>query len=161
MIVSPTGFARMKASFTEKVFFGNEPSAELIAILLVYFVQGILGLARLAVSFFLKDELGLSPAGVSALIGIAALPWMVKPLFGFISDGLPIFGYRRRPYLILSGLLGVLSWVALATVVHSAWAATTAIALGSLSVAFSKFWQHLPLVRCCQRWRNLLFLSGG
>ncbi|MBD2035420.1 folate/biopterin family MFS transporter [Leptolyngbya sp. FACHB-321] len=137
MIVSTPGLARIKASFTEKVFFGNEPSAELIAILLVYFVQGILGLARLAVSFFLKDELGLSPAQVSALIGVAALPWMIKPLFGFISDGLPILGYRRRPYLILSGLLGVLSWVSLATIVHSAWAATLAIALGSLSVAFS------------------------
>ncbi|MBD2074417.1 folate/biopterin family MFS transporter [Phormidium sp. FACHB-592] len=137
MIVSTPGLARIKASLTEKVFFGNEPSAELIAILLVYFVQGILGLARLAVSFFLKDELGLSPAQVSALIGVAALPWMIKPLFGFISDGLPILGYRRRPYLILSGLLGVLSWVSLATIVHSAWAATLAIALGSLSVAFS------------------------
>lgn len=137
MIVSTPGLARFKAALTEKLFFGNEPSAELIAILLVYFVQGILGLARLAVSFFLKDELGLSPAQVSALVGVAALPWMIKPLFGFISDGLPIFGYRRRPYLILSGLLGVLSWVALATVVQSAWAATAAIALGSLSVAFS------------------------
>ena len=137
MIVSPAGIARIKASLTEKVLFGNEPSAELVAILLVYFVQGILGLARLAVSFFLKDELGLSPAAVSALVGVAALPWMVKPLFGFISDGLPIFGYRRRPYLILSGLLGACSWVALATIVHSAWAATAAIALGSLSVAFS------------------------
>jgi folate/biopterin transporter len=137
MIVSTSGLARIKASLTEKVFFGNEPSAELIAILLVYFVQGILGLARLAVSFFLKDELGLSPAQVSALVGVAALPWMIKPLFGFISDGLPILGYRRRPYLILSGLLGVLSWVSLATVVQSAWAATLAIALGSLSVAFS------------------------
>ncbi len=137
MIVSTPGLARIKASLTEKVFFGNEPSAELIAILLVYFVQGILGLARLAVSFFLKDELGLSPAQVSALVGIAALPWMIKPLFGFISDGLPILGYRRRPYLILSGLLGVLSWVSLATIVQSAWAATLAIALGSLSVAFS------------------------
>jgi len=100
-------------------------------------VQGVLGLARLAISFFLKDELGLSPAEVSALVGVAALPWMVKPLFGFISDGLPIFGYRRRPYLILSGLLGAASWIALATVVHTAWAATIAIALGSLSVAFS------------------------
>jgi hypothetical protein len=68
MIVSTPGLARIKASLTEKVFFGNEPSAELIAILLVYFVQGILGLARLAVSFFLKDELGLSP--------LRCLPWL-------------------------------------------------------------------------------------
>ncbi|MDX2239628.1 MAG: folate/biopterin family MFS transporter [Leptolyngbyaceae cyanobacterium bins.302] len=137
MIVSSSGLTRIKATVTEKVFFGHEPTAELLAILLVYLVQGVLGLARLAISFFLKDELGLSPAEVSALVGVAALPWMVKPLFGFISDGLPIFGYRRRPYLILSGLLGALSWIALATIVHSAWGAMLAIALGSLSVAFS------------------------
>lgn len=137
MTISLPGFSRFKDSLTEKVFFGNEPSAELMAILLVYFVQGILGLARLAVSFFLKDELGLSPAQVSALLGIAALPWMIKPLFGFISDGLPIFGYRRRPYLILSGFLGAIAWLSLATVVHTAWGATLAIALSSLAIAVS------------------------
>ncbi|MCT7951380.1 folate/biopterin family MFS transporter [Ancylothrix sp. C2] len=127
----------IKKSITEKLLFGNEPTPELMAILLVYFVQGILGLARLAVSFFLKDELGLSPAEVSALFGIVALPWIVKPLFGFMSDGLPIFGYRRRPYLILSGLAGTFAWVALATLVNNAIAATAAIALSSLSVAVS------------------------
>jgi folate/biopterin transporter len=137
MVISFPGSTKLKEFLTEKVLFGNEPSPELTAILLVYFVQGILGLARLAISFFLKDDLGLTPAQVSALMGIAALPWMVKPLFGFISDGLPLFGYRRRPYLILSGLLGAGAWVALATVVHTAWAATVAIALSSLSVAFS------------------------
>ncbi len=62
---------------------------------------------------------------------------MIKPVFGFVSDGLPIFGYRRRPYLVLSGILGTASWVSLATIVHTSWAATVAIALGSLSVAVS------------------------
>lgn len=137
MLLSPGSIKKIQASLKEKVLFGNEPSPELVAILLVYFVQGILGLARLAVSFFLKDDLGLTPAQVSALMGIAAIPWVVKPLFGFLSDGLPIFGYRRRPYLVLSGLLGTLSWVALATVVDSALTATVAIALSSLSVAVS------------------------
>lgn len=137
MIVYSSSFTKFKAVLTEKVFFGHDPTPELIAILLVYFVQGIVGLSRLAVSFFLKDELGLTPAEVSALLGIVALPWMIKPIFGFISDGLPIFGYRRRPYLILSGLLGVASWLTMATVVHTAWAATLAISLGSLSVAVS------------------------
>jgi folate/biopterin transporter len=120
-----------------KLFFGHQPTPELLAILLVYTVQGILGISRLAVSFFLKDDLGLSPAEVAALTGIAALPWIVKPLFGFVSDGLPIFGYRRRPYLMLSGLLGVGAWLSLATFVHTATAATIAIAVSSLSVAFS------------------------
>lgn len=137
MIVSPSGLDRIKESVTEKVFFGNEPTTELIAILIVYFVQGILGLARLAVSFFLKDQLALSPAQVAALMGIAALPWVIKPVFGFLSDGLPILGYRRRPYLILSGLLGTAAWLSLATIVNTAWAATGAILLSSLSVAIS------------------------
>jgi len=137
MVVQSSGLSKVKDSLTQKIFLGNEPNAELIAILTVYFVQGILGLSRLAVSFFLKDELLLSPVEVSALLGIVFLPWMIKPVFGFISDGLPIFGYRRRPYLILSGILGSVSWVSLATIVHTTWAATLAIALSSLSVAMS------------------------
>ncbi len=71
------------------------------------------------------------------MFGIVVLPWIIKPLFGFFSDGFPIFGYRRRPYLILSGILGTLAWVAMATVVHSSPAATIAILLSSLSVAVS------------------------
>ncbi|MEL6223554.1 MAG: folate/biopterin family MFS transporter [Cyanobacteria bacterium J06626_14] len=126
-----------KNSLLSKILLGNRPSPELAAILLVYFVQGILGLARLAVSFFLKDDLGLSPAQVAAITGVVSLPWMIKPLFGFISDGLPIFGYRRRPYLILAGLLGTGSWLGLAYWVDTAWAAMVVITLSSLSVALS------------------------
>jgi folate/biopterin transporter len=79
----------------------------------------------------------LFPEGVAALMGIAALPWVVKPLFGFISDGLPVFGYRRRPYLFLSGLIGTSAWLSLSQLVHTPLAATIAIAMTSLSVAFS------------------------
>lgn len=137
MIADSSEFKSLKKLLQEKILFGNKPTPELFAILTVYFVQGILGLARLAVSFFLKDDLGLTPAEVAALMGIASLPWIIKPLFGFISDGLPILGYRRRPYLILSGFLGTISWLALATLVDSVWTATIAILLTSLSVAIS------------------------
>ena len=137
MLISFSGLSKVKDSVKEKFFFGNEPSSDLLAILTIYFVQGILGLARLAVSFFLKDELGLNPAQVSALFGITILPWTVKPLFGLLSDSLPIFGYRRRPYLILSGILGAISWLSLATIVHTAMTAVVAITLSSLSVAVS------------------------
>jgi folate/biopterin transporter len=137
MLIQSPGLSKVKDSVKEKVLFGNEPTTDLIAILTVYFVQGILELARLAVSFFLKDELMLSPAQVSALLGIAALPWMMKPVFGLLSDSLPIFGYRRRSYLVLSGIIGAMSWVSLATIVHDSWAATIAIALSSFSTALS------------------------
>ncbi|MDJ1183400.1 folate/biopterin family MFS transporter [Roseofilum casamattae] len=130
----PSSFRKI---LQEKLLFGNEPTPELLGILLVYFVQGVLGLTRLAISFFLKDDLGLSPAQVAALMGVAVFPWIVKPLWGFISDGLPIFGYRRRPYLIISGLMGTIAWGLLATIADTVWETTIAIALTSLSIAIS------------------------
>ncbi len=128
---------KVKGFIERRILLGQPLTLELSAILLVYFVQGILGLARLAVSFFLKDDIALSPAEVSALMGIAALPWTIKPVFGFMSDGLPIFRYRRRPYLILSGLLGAIAWLCMATLVNTPLKATVAILLTSLSVAIS------------------------
>lgn len=44
--------------------FGVDLSPDNIAVAMVYFVQGVLGLARLAVSFYLKDDLHLDPAEV-------------------------------------------------------------------------------------------------
>lgn len=40
------------------------------------------------------------------MTGLGAAPWVVKPVYGFLSDTVPIFGYRRRSYLIICGLLG-------------------------------------------------------
>ncbi|HEY9762899.1 MAG TPA: folate/biopterin family MFS transporter [Trichocoleus sp.] len=137
MTVSSTSTNSVKRFIENRLLLGQSLTLELTAILLVYFVQGILGLARLAVSFFLKDDLGLTPAEVAALTGIAMLPWTIKPLFGFLSDGFPLFGYRRRPYLVLSGVFGAAAWIAMATVVQSGWAAIAAITLSSLSVAVS------------------------
>ncbi|MEL6159835.1 MAG: folate/biopterin family MFS transporter [Cyanobacteria bacterium J06623_5] len=127
----------LKGFIERRLLLGHPLTLELSAILLVYFVQGILGLSRLAVSFFLKDDIALSPAEVSALMGIAVLPWTIKPVFGFLSDGLPIWRYRRRPYLILSGILGAIAWLSMATFVDTAMAATAAILLSSLSVAIA------------------------
>lgn len=117
--------------------FGVDLSPDNVAIAMVYFVQGVLGLSRLAVSFYLKDDLHLDPAETAVISGFSALPWLVKPLYGFISDSLPLFGYRRRSYLVLSGLLGALSWSLMATFVDSKYGAAFCILLGSLSVAFS------------------------
>lgn len=47
--------------------FGIDLSPDTVAVAMVYFVQGVLGLARLAVSFYLKDGLHLDPAEVCIL----------------------------------------------------------------------------------------------
>ncbi|VVB07443.1 unnamed protein product [Arabis nemorensis] len=117
--------------------FGVELSPDNVAVAMVYFVQGVLGLARLAVSFYLKDDLHLDPAETAVITGLSSLPWLVKPLYGFISDSVPLFGYRRRSYLVLSGLLGAFSWSLMAGFVDSKYSAASCILLSSLSVAFS------------------------
>ncbi|OEU05684.1 folate/biopterin transporter, partial [Fragilariopsis cylindrus CCMP1102] len=55
---------------------------------------------------------------LSALSGIFTLPWTVKPIYGFLSDGFPLFGYRRRSYLILAGVTGCFSYSAVG---HNFW----------------------------------------
>lgn len=102
-----------KGWLRRNVFMGMEPTPEIVAIATIYFVEGALGLARLAQTYLLKDELHLGPAELSALTGAFALPWTIKPLYGFLSDGFPLFGYRRKSYLIAAGGLGALSYAAL------------------------------------------------
>lgn len=121
----------------ERLLSGFEPTPELAAILVVYFVQGALGISRLAITFFLKDELHLGPAEVASLTAIAAFPWLVKPLYGILTDSLPLFGYRRRSYLVGAGILGAASWTALATTANSVAAVTIASVAAAASVAIS------------------------
>lgn len=36
---------------------------------------------------------------------LTSLPWMIKPLWGFLSDSFSLFGYRRKSYVVLFALL--------------------------------------------------------
>ncbi|KAK4425661.1 Folate-biopterin transporter 1, chloroplastic [Sesamum alatum] len=132
-----TTLRKKRYSINSMRCFGVELTPDNIAVAMVYFVQGVLGLSRLAVSFYLKDDLHLDPAETAVISGFSSLPWLVKPLYGFISDSFPLFGYRRRSYLVLSGLLGAFSWSLMATFVDSKYGVAFCILLGSLSVAFS------------------------
>lgn len=48
---------------------------DIIAIMTIYFVQGAIGLSRLAVTYFMKDSLHISPSELAAIQGITTLPW--------------------------------------------------------------------------------------
>ncbi|XP_077238177.1 putative folate-biopterin transporter 2 [Tasmannia lanceolata] len=71
------------------------------------------GLARVAVDYYWKDVQMVQPSEAQVYNGITSIPWIVKPLWGLLTDVLPVAGYRRRPYLILAGLLGVISMLVL------------------------------------------------
>jgi hypothetical protein len=83
-----------------------------------------------------------SPAQLALATGVIASPWIAKPIFGFISDSIPIFGMRRRSYLFIFGLTGFASYWAL-----HAWARTTVPVVG---VAVWGLVQHL----LCERARG-------
>lgn len=85
----------------------------------VYFIAGATGIASVATTFYYKDDLGLSPAQVAVLGSISIIPWSIKPLYGLFSDRQPIWGFRRKPYLCLAGLMGAAGYFSMATWVHS------------------------------------------
>ena len=70
-----------------------------------------------------KDDFGMSPAAMSMAASITSVPWIVKPIWGFISDTYPIFGYKRKVYLGLFGLVGALGFLVLAFLVNAIWEA--------------------------------------
>jgi MFS family permease len=72
---------------------------------LVYFVEGIGqtgGLIAQPLNYYLKQVFGWSPVQVTAYLTILNLPWIIKPVYGIISDFLPLFGYRRKAYLVIA-----------------------------------------------------------
>ena len=84
---------------------------------IVYIVEGI-GQARVGIIFqplnnYLK-VIGWTPVQVTAYLAILNFPWIIKPLFGLVSDFIPLFGYRRKSYLIIASIcaVGAYAWIA-------------------------------------------------
>ncbi|KAL8153096.1 hypothetical protein V2J09_010856 [Rumex salicifolius] len=70
--------------------------------------QGFGGsLNRVGTEYYMKDVQKVQPSESQIYLGITSIPWMVKPLWGLLTDVVPILGYRRRPYFIISGLIGI------------------------------------------------------
>jgi MFS family permease len=72
---------------------------------LVYIVEGVGqtgGLIAQPLNYFLKQTFGWTPVQVTAYLTVLNLPWVIKPVYGIVSDFVPLLGYRRKPYLILA-----------------------------------------------------------
>jgi MFS family permease len=83
---------------------------------IVYTVEGI-GQAKVGViwqplTHYLKESQGWTPVQIAASLAVLDVPWIVKPLYGMLSDFLPLFGYRRRSYLLLAnvGAIAAFLW---------------------------------------------------
>ncbi|MCA9370643.1 MAG: folate/biopterin family MFS transporter [Candidatus Peregrinibacteria bacterium] len=114
-----------------------KPDYTRLLIPFVYFIAGATGIASVATTFYYKDDLSLSPAQVSLLGSIAIIPWSIKPLYGFFSDRKPMWGYRRKPYLFLAGVMGAAGYFSMATWVNSFLTVAIALLLSALGFALA------------------------
>src|SRR6266446_3308584 len=94
------------------------PDARRLAMLfaVVYFSQGMYHVADQVLTLTLKERLGMSPSQVGKFGTIILLPWVIKPLYGMISDSFPLFGTRRKSYFLLTSALATLAGIALGLV---------------------------------------------
>ena len=72
---------------------------------LINFSDGLSSFSNLAITFYFKENLNLSPSQSALIQSILSFPRIFKPFFGFISDVFPFFGYKRKSYLFFNSLI--------------------------------------------------------
>src|SRR2546422_10480134 len=80
---------------------------------------GVIG--RLPLQLLLKQELHFTAQTLAAFMLIATFAWNVKPVAGILSDAFPLFGTRRRHYMLLGSGLAALCWFVTGVVPRSYW----------------------------------------
>ena len=93
---------------------GWVPLAIVFASVYFFSMNGLGALPALAINFFLKDKAGFLPEQLAYFQAVTLIAWVIKPLWGMISDLFPIFGSRRKSYLILTSLFAGAAWLGLA-----------------------------------------------
>ena len=98
---------------------GTTDRSTLLAVVVIAF--GVLSttlpltqmLGRIPIQNLLKNALHADRAANAAFFFWTTLPWYFKPLVGMVSDSVPLFGSRRKSYLLFGAALSVLAWFAL------------------------------------------------
>src|SRR5438270_9353396 len=80
-----------------------------------YLAQGLSGAVYEPISYLLKDGLKLDAGASSVFVFWITLPFLLKPLFGLVTDLLPVGRLRRRPHLILVSAVAAAAWLRLAS----------------------------------------------
>jgi len=70
-------------------------------------------LGRIPIQNLLKNELHADRAANAAFFFWMGMAWYFKPFFGIITDAFPLFGSRRKSYMMLGAIFGTISWAGL------------------------------------------------
>ncbi|HEX4129805.1 MAG TPA: MFS transporter [Pirellulales bacterium] len=109
----------------------------------MYFIQGIGepsdGLLAQPMMSLLRSW-QRSPQEIATFSAALVLPWALKPLYGLLVDSVPLFGSRRKSYLIASSLLSTIGFAALyvyAPQEPAPWLLLACLLVPALGVAFA------------------------
>ncbi len=108
----------------------------------LYFIQGVnetaTGLVTQPVNSLLK-RWGHNDSDVTTFMALLSIPWCLKPLFGLLSDFVPLAGMRRKSYLIATGVVTSVCFLGLAHMPltrDSRWPLLVGLMLPTLAVTF-------------------------
>ena len=141
-----------------------------LPVLVPYFCYGASAITAVALVFFEKNTLALTPAAAAEIAFWLGLPWSMKMVAGVTSDAWPILGSRRGAYLLIGCATTLVGQLALATVVQSRGTyliASILIAVGfmiqdvvadALSVEVARDDREIAQI---QTWGRIALLAGG
>lgn len=84
-----------------------------IPLLLIYFAYGFQSVTAVTITFWEKHSLDLSAESFVSLAVWVSMPWTLKMIFGQLVDHVPIFGSRRKAYVLLGAVLLSLGYMCL------------------------------------------------
>lgn len=97
------------------------PTKRAVTIAVIVIVVGVLAtelaqipvLALIPVKNLLKNTLHASRESTAAFIFWAQLAWNFKPLVGIVQDAFPLFGTRRKSYMLVGCAVATAGWLTL------------------------------------------------
>jgi MFS family permease len=134
--------------------FRENPEARRLALVfaIVYFAQGMWYLPNLSITFLLKETFGLSAAQTATFFSITVIPWLIKPVYGLISDFVPLFGQRRKSYFVLTSGIAALMGLTLSMMgSYTYWGVAIFFTLMGLGLAFTDVLTDALMVENGQR----------
>lgn len=134
------------------------PSARSVVFLFagLFAVEGLCaltGLQRLPFDHYGKDVAHWSATHLASMHALLALPWAVKPIYGALSDNVPLFGSRRRSYLVLANALAAAACLTL-WLTFSQLSVMACLCVLSIGMALSSAVAGGVLVESGQRYGN-------
>ena len=104
---------------------------------LIYFTEGIGSLPDQALYYFFREHLHYSASIIGLLGFITGIPWMIKPIYGFLVDFLPIKNKRTSYYLISAAVGMIVSYIFIALFGLNFWTICTVCMLINLCISLS------------------------